>query len=241
MIGENFIRAFWYMSNNVGDNLNYYLIKKLSGKEPVYTDVRSEKHFIICGSILSEAQYSTTVWGAGFGDHTQRVSDRARVLAVRGHLSSGNITQPVPYIGDPALLMSKIYNPSVDKKHEHGVIPHWKDLEKLLFLNQKYLKIISPLQPVEEFIQEMLSCRSILSTSLHGLILADTYNIPNKWLDLGSGIGGDDFKFKDYYSTTDTPEEEAINRINFSSCSIHYYKHSLNDFLTSCPFYNNSL
>jgi pyruvyltransferase len=39
----------------------------------------------------------------------------------------------------------------------------------------------------------------IASSSLHGLILADAYGIPNVWMCLNKDTGGGEFKFKDYY------------------------------------------
>lgn len=235
---NNFIRAFWYMSNNFGDNLNFYLIKALSKKEPVYTENRNDRHFIVCGSILSEAGYNSTVWGAGFGYADQHVNNKANVIAVRGHLSQNRIEQQVKAFGDPAILMQKFYNPNMEKSHKFGIIPHWKDLEKTIWMSPAGVKIINPLQPVESLIMEMKSCEKIISTSLHGLILADTYQIPNKWIDLGTDIGGDGFKFKDYYSTTETPEENSISLINFDECRVHKYKYSIEEFIKTCPFYH---
>jgi pyruvyltransferase len=50
----------------------------------------------------------------------------------------------------------------------------------------------------------------ILSSSLHGLILADAYEIPNKRLVIGNRLLGSDFKFMDYYSTTNHEDETGI-------------------------------
>lgn len=239
MTGLNHVRAFWYMSNNFGDALNFDLIKYISGKEPVYTDDRTEDHFIVCGSILAESNENSTVWGAGFAAHDQRISGAKEILAVRGTLSRNNIDECLNYIavGDPALLMRRFYNPVVEKKHKYGIIPHWKDLEIVLSSNiDNDFHIINPLQPTESFIKDVLSCEKILSTGLHGLIIADTYGVPNQWLDLGTDIGGDGFKFADYYSTTDSPNEKPVNELNWDECKIHNYIYSLDDLLNSCPF-----
>jgi pyruvyltransferase len=233
---NNYIRAFWYMSNNFGDNLNYYIIKKLSKKEPVYTDNRKEKHFIVCGSILSEANEHTTVWGAGLAHRDQNVHNQANIIALRGKLSQSKTEQQAKIFGDPALLMPLFYNPIAEHTHKLGIIPHWKDLEKFLFANIPNVKIINPLQNVEDVINNIVSCEKILSSSLHGLILSDAYGVPNKWLDIGSDIGGDGFKFKDYYSTTDSPSEQSTNRVDFSQFVVHKYSHEINALKLSCPF-----
>jgi hypothetical protein len=40
----------------------------------------------------------------------------------------------------------------------------------------------------------------VISSSLHGLIVADSLGIPNVWLRLSPDVLGGDYKFKDYYS-----------------------------------------
>ena len=49
------------------------------------------------------------------------------------------------------------------------------------------------------FMEQLNSCDYILSSSLHGLIFADSYNIPNLWVRFGSKVDGDGFKYRDYY------------------------------------------
>lgn len=226
------VRAFWYMSNNFGDNINHYLIKKISGKEPVYTDNRNEKHFIVCGSILTEANHASTVWGAGAAWHHDQVNQNAKIITVRGELSRQKVKE-CQYVGDPSLLMPRLYTPNVDGilKYRHGFIPHWKDLERAIYMNTPETKIISPLQPVQKVIDDICTCETISSSSLHGLILADSYNVPNRWVDFGTDIGGDGFKFQDYYTTTD--RAKTVNEKDFY---VSKYKHNLEDYLKTCPF-----
>ena len=226
------------MSNNFGDNLNYFLIKAISGKEPIYTENRKEKHFIVCGSIAGEANQFSTVWGAGFANYGESVGIHIKIAAVRGKLSAGCLNRESENIivGDPALLMPMFYKPEIEKKYEFGIVPHWKDIEKLLWMDLPNVKIISPLQNVQDVVNDIVICENILSSSLHGLILADAYGVPNKWLDMGTDIGGDGFKFKDYYSTTKKPYEEPISDINFDDCKVSKYDFDLDELLKSCPF-----
>lgn len=56
----------------------------------------------------------------------------------------------------------------------------------------------------------MHACKYIISSSLHGLICADSICIPNRWIKL-SELLGSDFKFHDYYSVFDiTPEFQIM-------------------------------
>ena len=133
-------------------------------------------------------------------------------------------------VGDPALLLPKVYNPLVQKKHDLGIIPHYGHYEEIL-KTQSPAHIIDPFLPTEQFINEVLSCNVIYSSSLHGLIVADAYGIPNKWV-----IYGDTFKYRDYYSTTINPKE-PFNMSDLSKPFVSEYKYPLDDLLNSCPFY----
>src|SRR5690606_5814540 len=60
--------------------------------------------------------------------------------------------------------------------------------------------------PIEELVDRVCECEVIASSSLHGLIVADAYEIPRVWLKLSDNILGGEFKFLDYFSTTDVPD-----------------------------------
>lgn len=229
----NYVKAFWYMSNNFGDNLNYHIIKNVSGKEPVLTHDKNENHYIVCGSIITEATINSTIWGAGFANQGESIDPGVNVVAVRGMLSKACIGKEV-LTADPALLMPMFYNSKKEKKYKIGIIPHWKDVEKVCLLGKHH--IINPLKPVTEVIDDILSCEFIISSSLHGLILADAYGTPNEWIDFGTDIGGDGFKFYDYYSTTNSPKTKPVTNIEDANFTISDYKFNLTEFLNSCPF-----
>ncbi|RGY81624.1 hypothetical protein DXA18_05515 [Dorea sp. AM58-8] len=51
-----------------------------------------------------------------------------------------------------------------------------------------------------QVVKEIAECRYIISSSLHGLIVADSLGIPNMYLVFGDRLLGDGYKFEDYYS-----------------------------------------
>ena len=93
-----------------------------------------------------------------------------------------------PVYGDPALLVPLYYWPEVEKTHDVGiVIRHsehlWRDLDQ-----DDSVKVIDfGSSDIETVLREILSCRRIISSSLHGLVIADAYGIPNAWLGTEGG------------------------------------------------------
>ena len=93
------------------------------------------------------------------------------------------------------------------------------------------VKIINITSGVYEFIDQLKECELILSSSLHGLIAADAYGIPNYRVNLSTLIHGGDFKYKDHYLSvkrehyeplklTDTTTLEEINSLKFETGDI---------------------
>ena len=63
--------------------------------------------------------------------------------------------------------------------------------------------------PPKDFLEKMAGCETILSTSLHGLIFAEALGLPNLWIKGYGQAVVDDFKFNDWFSTTDRPQKVA--------------------------------
>lgn len=225
------------MSNNFGDNLNFTVLQYCSKAEPVFTDNRNEPHILGCGSILTEANSFSTVWGAGFAWNHDFIGDDIYVITVRGSLSNEKIGNRAVMVGDPALIMPKIFDTIIEKRYKKSIIPHWKDTAILLEMtkNDPDINIINPLKPLEEVIIEILASENILSSSLHGLILSDAYQVPNQWLDIGTDIGGDGFKFLDYYSTTDNPSAKPVKILDWSDCRVNPYIYDIDQLIKTFP------
>ncbi|WP_369920480.1 polysaccharide pyruvyl transferase family protein [Marinomonas polaris] len=211
--------SFFHEVKNIGDLLNidiiqFYSKKKVVNVPPFFIF----KHYLVIGSILQNMNRNSVVIGSGL-IHDSKINKMQQVgdiRAVRGHLTKKCIEDLVGKnleipLGDPALLFPKIYNPKIDVIYEFGLILHYVDEGHGIksIVENMGGKIISARQNPEEFVSEMKACKKILASSMHGLILSDAYNIPNKRLILGDKIYGGDFKFKDYYSTTDSPDEKG--------------------------------
>ena len=51
-------------------------------------------------------------------------------------------------------------------------------------LNKSDYIFIDPLGLHMEVLKKIISCKYIISNSLHGLIISDAYNVPNVWLNI---------------------------------------------------------
>lgn len=213
------IFAYWHVNDvNWGDGLNPVLIRHLSGKVPHFTDDPYTRKQMVVGSILHLADKNTVVWGAGFISDGLKTKDKPKAVhAVRGPLTrrqllKNGIDAPEVY-GDPALLLPSFFNPDVPKKYDVGIIPHYVDKTHpwvSRHSNDPKVLIIDVQAGHESFVEAIKSCNVILSSSLHGVICADAYNVPSLWVEFSDKVVGGGFKFFDYFESVQRDRSPAI-------------------------------
>ena len=210
---------------NFGDELNYYLLSEITGKHIVgyYNICHIHKHpdLMFIGSLVEEfVTPNSVIWGSGAISGEKPLRHKpAKVCAVRGKLTRQYLLKqgvgcPEVY-GDPALLLPYVYQPKVEKKYKVGVIPHIHDLDnsiikKLLQDDQFHLIKFNNYGNWRTVIDEINMCEMIVSSSLHGLIISDAYNIPNLWIRLSNKIEGGNFKYLDYFSAVSRETKEPM-------------------------------
>ena len=131
---------------------------------------------------------------------------------MRGPLTRQNLLSQghdVPKIyGDPALLLSRYYNPIVDKKYSYGIVSHYVDYDNVckLFSGIDDILIIDLMTTnIEKTTRLFLKCDRILSSSLHGIIVSHAYQIPAVWIEFSDKLFGDGIKFQDYFESLKIP------------------------------------
>lgn len=235
------INACWTLSSNVGDNLTPYIIRKLTGRDPVYAMGGADYiHYIFSGSMLNHANEHSVVWGAGLASITDCVRDGARLLAVRGPISrmraqACEVKCPKVY-GDPAMILPELYEPKSEKKHALGIIPHYVDAFRASQWYQDK-NVINVLQPVESFVDEVAACEAVISSSLHGIIIAHAYGVPAVWAKFSDSIGGDGTKYRDYYESVGVDDPLCADLRNGGTCEVPMTvpKHDVTAFRKACP------
>lgn len=215
---SDFVGFRWHVGRpNFGDDLNPFLWQAILAK-PIRLVRRNEPHVLGMGSILELATESSLVAGAGFlrQPHSgTRVN--ASVLSVRGSLSADFLEAPA-LLGDPAVLTSLLFPRSSKPSPKVGLVPHVTEINKYLAKPIPGVEIIDVRLHPLEVVARIANCSRILSRSLHGLIVADSFQVPNLWLAPNSDMLGGEFKFLDYYSTTNSrPVPQSIEPEEWAS------------------------
>jgi hypothetical protein len=212
---------YWNGEHNFGDCITPYFLNKYCDKKSYSFNFDSTTPKIIsCGSIMRLCNENSIVYGAGIRDINQNIQP-GNIELVRGPLTRKRLTDIGCYIypnyGDPGLLLPLYFNPIMKKKYKLGIIPHvvhYKDIVNKYKYKDDVLIINLKTNNVEYVIKQILSCDKIISSSLHGLIVSDAYNIPNKWIKFDNKINGDDTKFYDYFSSVERQDRKYINCFN---------------------------
>jgi len=201
---------------NVGDLLNPYMVTRITGHGVWRLRTHRFDHLFAIGSMVEWAGPRSWLWGTGSidGSGPGRAINPARVTALRGHstleLLAGRfgVDATIP-LGDPAVLMPRFFRPPPGPCHGIGIVAHHSEVELLrswMEVADPGIRLIDVRQQPEPFIAQLVTCERVISSSLHGLILADAYGIPNRWAVFSDRLLGGTWKFRDYYSVTATPE-----------------------------------
>jgi len=198
-------------SGNFGDEISRYIVSQVSGQEVVLAQPDEPKLFAV-GSLLHMKELSSSdhIWGTGMMAYVLRCSHLPHIHAVRGPLTRQFLMgcgQQVPEVyGDPALLLPRYYQPELipELKNKIVVVPHWSQWGEMNHLAEELeifygAVVINPTDDWQTVVNQIASAKAVVSTSLHGLIIADAYDIPNIWLNSGDLVGHQStLKFQDY-------------------------------------------
>ena len=165
------------------------------------------------------------VWGTGFlnsaGKATPFYFSKMQFHCLRGKLTQNRVEAIIHQkldipLGDGGLLAERWTGPQ-KKKYRIGIIPHFREQDHPLVkkLNESYedSTVIDLTEPPRTVVETIGSCEYILSSSLHGLIVADSFHIPNMHIlfyPMGERIMGDGYKYSDYYSSFDLEDQPRL-------------------------------
>lgn len=226
------VRAWWYEAsvNNFGDDISPIILEELTERKIV----RSTDENSLC-SIGSIAFHNYPMpmqfWGTGAIDEKQ-YSPHVRnhiFHAVRGPRTRQRIIQaggqcPEIY-GDPGALLPLLFSEESfgkGRRYEFGILPHYVDYDRVSNFpscSGQNINLIDIRSGHLNVLEGILSCDKLITSSLHGLIVGESYGVPTAFVEFGTKLFGRLFKFRDYFESTDRElnyeELLGVNDIDF--------------------------
>jgi pyruvyltransferase len=214
------IKAYWWREvPNFGDALAPLLLERFADIR-VEWDTVSRSKVASIGSILEHIPplWDGYILGSGMLHENSRLQVHqmksgitAKILALRGPLTARVVPGDYP-LGDPGILADELVGMQ-PKLWDLGILPHFTDEELVprfekLMPPGTVIKVIDPGGDVLEVIRQIGSCRRIVTSSLHGMIVADAFGLPRRVEMSKANIkDGGDFKFRDYSASIQTKWE----------------------------------
>jgi len=173
---------FWKGRPNFGDALTGLILTRFMRLTSEWA-APEDAELVMAGSVLDQlpSDWGGVIAGAGLLHARTKLSlPNAVVLAVRGPLSAQGLRGDF-VLADPGLLADELVKVE-DKRYNLGLIPHWTDttLEhdpRFTKFNPKIIRVTG--DPLE-VIRDIGRCKKIVSSSLHGIVLADAFSIPRR-------------------------------------------------------------
>ena len=203
---------------NLGDNLSFVVVDWMLAKKGLKADQETRKTYFLntIGSNVFSSFQNAVIWGSGIGNSVgtdtqsligrilhRRIFRRLDIRAVRGPLTRQKLIRyrhrcPEIY-GDPAILMPLIYRPaSFEKKHDILVIPQFLAEKEIREKYPQYPMLSMNTDDYKQVIDMICSSKKVITSSLHGIILAQAYGVPAVYFKTLPKT----FKFEDYYAST---------------------------------------
>lgn len=234
----------------MGSILDHALFKNLKNDNIIKNIIRNKWKILSYLSIYNKPIFTL---GSGFIQNpydrieSPKIFRKVTPIALRGKKTKECLEKITGEkyniaLGDAGIFIDHfIKDETITKKYKVGIVPHMeeKELPIIKNINNDDIKVIDIEDDYMNVIRTIAECDTILSSSMHGLIAADSLNIPNMWIKISNKLIGDDFKFLDYYSTYNkeytfkAKDLQKDNLINISKNDIiNEYKLTIEDINT---------
>ena len=187
--------------NNFGDLLGPLVVASL---RPKTESRRAGTRLLAVGSILHFARDGDTVWGSGVNGKIPIDAIGARrldVRAVRGPLTAKTLRAVgvrVPDVyGDPGLFAPAVLGISRSERSVGTIValPNLHDARAW----KSWPGFLSPRADYSHVIRTIAQCELVVTSSLHGLVIADALGIPASLVRPSNEAL---FKYEDYFEGT---------------------------------------
>lgn len=237
-----FTARYGYRNSNSGDQISSHILRSLlPGREIIVEPDPARANLFAVGSVLDQMVRvegrRIAVCGTGLidEDHRSHLSgEDVGVFALRGPLTAvrtrigGLKVDSAVSFGDLGIFARDLWPELADspKRYRLGIVPHYVDCDddELCALAMRHgdqLTVIDPCAPVLDVLRAISECEAVLSSSLHGLVFAESLGVPSQWLRLGDRLAGGSFKFRDWYAALDGyPDVVSMNMAEAHGMSV---------------------
>lgn len=204
---------------NFGDELSRRIVAEVSGRRVRWAPPESASVTGI-GSVLEHVAAVNgpgAVWGAGlrrseFAPSAWASARPSRFLAVRGELTRDalGLDASTP-LGDPGLIVRTLYRRST-RPRGVVVVPHFLAFNsvdarrQMSVARSQGMRVLAPSASHERICEEVSRAELVLTSSLHGMVIADALDCPVQLVSFGR-TAEPSFKFEDYHSVFGVPAE----------------------------------
>jgi len=177
---------------NFGDAISPLIVAHVSGRAVVHAGMAKAQMFAV-GSLIQLARRAyqnggagrPVIWGSGMLAAVNRdCLPHVDIAAVRGPVSAALLKLEGIPMGDPGLLISDIIAAPA-RTDRVGIVPHHTlvdDPTLAEVLRDPAFVLIDPRGDATGVVQQIASCAHVFASSLHGLIVADAFGVPNTWV-----------------------------------------------------------
>ena len=215
------VRTRRFMAN-FGDELSGVIVgstlrRRVSWSPPGQADLFAIGSILQIG--LREARPGAAIWGSGLREGIVPSDGRVdglHVLALRGEQTRRALGSCEVALGDPAILSGEVYAQRPRQRAGISYVPHFTEFASragrtfIGRLRDAGLKIIPPSLPANDVVYGCASSDVVISSSLHGLVVADALGIPALPAIPSPPSNEPRFKYTDYesiYGVDDAPIE----------------------------------
>ncbi len=207
------LKLFWYRREaNFGDALSPLVVAHVAGRRVEWAP-REEAELFAVGSLMTMIANTPretpaprpVIWGSGCMGPVRDLAflRDVDVALLRGPVTSALLERRDTTFGDPGLLVTDVFGTLPDRQEKIGIVPHLTKredpaLEAVVAADPRLTLIDPATRDASAVVHRIAECAYVLSSSLHGLVVADACGVPNTWLEPWGNHGFAALKFQDY-------------------------------------------
>lgn len=206
---------YWKYCRNLGDSVLPKMVYEwMLQRKECDKNVRMDKtiHLLTIGSIIGLGNFDAVIWGSGINkfEMVHKIEKNRKYVKYDIRIVRGPLTREIllssgyncpPIYGDPGVLLPLIYpKENVDKKYKFCVLYHHATNKREMICDENSICIDMQTKDYKKVVNAIMESEVVISSSLHGIILAEAYGVPTVFLN--KGMDNQLMKFYDWYYST---------------------------------------